>query len=182
MTQDQRPSADAASARQMYFDLHCDSPATRHSIARAEGRCDWPSCGFRATVMPEHVASAFRGHLRLHPGIDHIVFTATGRPRSRPYLEAHLVEGRVHVKVAPLHNAEPRARAIVHHLHTAITDAFNRTGSTTIEVTTDIGGLTRLAQTVVAQAPADSADARKARSVLGLLHDGHTDTSDVTNE
>lgn len=182
MTQDQRPGPDAASAQQMHFDLHCDSPATRLSVARAEGRCDWPSCGFPATVTPERVASVFREHLRLHPGIDHIVFTAAGRPRSRPYLEAHLVEGRVHVKVAPLHNTEPRTRAIVHHLHATITDAFDRARSSTIEVTTDIGGLTRLAQTVLAQSPADGADAKMARSVLSLLHSGHTDAPDTANE
>ncbi|MEU5759951.1 hypothetical protein [Nocardia sp. NPDC047648] len=41
--------------------------------------------------------------------------------------------------MAPLHNTDPRIRAIVHLLHATITDAFDRTRSTTIEVTTDIG-------------------------------------------
>ncbi|MGV9540089.1 hypothetical protein [Nocardia beijingensis] len=38
-----------------------------------------------------------------------------------------------------LHNTDPRIRAIVHLLHDTITDAFDRTRSTTIAVTTDIG-------------------------------------------
>ncbi|MEW1734374.1 hypothetical protein AB0346_00285 [Nocardia beijingensis] len=70
----------------------------------------------------------------------------------------------------------------MHHLDATITDAFDRTRSSTIEVTTDIGGLTRLAQTVLAQSPADSADAKMARSVLSLLHHGHTDAPDTPNE
>ncbi|MEU7631734.1 hypothetical protein AB0C34_17350 [Nocardia sp. NPDC049220] len=174
MTNDQRPNA----AEQMYFNLYCDSPGTRLSTARAEGRCDWPSGSFPATVTPERIANAFRSHLRSHPGIDHIVFTATARPHSRPYLEAHLVESCVHVKVAPLHHVDPQTRAIVHHLHAAITKAFDR-ARPMIEITPDTAGLNRWAHTVLAQAPADSANAKMARNVLGLLHGNHNDSPDT---
>ncbi|MFI9507275.1 hypothetical protein [Nocardia sp. NPDC052566] len=133
-------------------------------------------------MTPERVANAFRSYLRSDPGIDHILFTSIGRRLSRPYLEAHVVDGRVHVKVAPLHHADPHTRAIVHHLHATITDTFESICPTTILITPDIAGLNRWAQTVLANERGESTDAGIARSVLGLLRGDPTDAPGPTNE
>ncbi|MGX1810879.1 hypothetical protein ACWIGI_34605 [Nocardia sp. NPDC055321] len=151
------------------FHLTCDSPRLRLSVATAEGRDDWPWGRFPITASPQRISDAFHSYLRSHPDIDNVVFTVDGRPRSRPYLEAHVVGGQVHVKLAPLANSDPNARAVVHHLHAAITEAFKRLHSTKLETTLDIAGLHRWAQAVLAHADTDGPDAVMARKVLDML-------------
>ncbi|WP_155981036.1 hypothetical protein [Nocardia sp. CNY236] len=147
-------------------------------MARNEGRCDWPFCGFPATVTPERVVSTIRSYMDTHPDIDRISFTSTDRRHGYPLLDAHIVRGQVDVRVAPLHHATAETCSIVDHLHNAIlTELTSRPA--TITVTLDRAGLKLWAQSVIAQAPADSNDLTLAHSTWNLLHGDRTSDSDT---
>ncbi|MGV9836663.1 hypothetical protein ACWDUL_21080 [Nocardia niigatensis] len=157
------------------FDLYCESPAIRLDYARDEGRTDWPKRVLPENVTPQHVTDTLHSLLRAHPGIDHIVFTDNTHP-GRPYLQAHLVDHRIHVLVQTPHRLDARSRAIVDHLHTAITDAFPP--HPTIDITPDLAGLHQWAREALTRHPCDSTADTMARTVLNLLHLVHsTNTS-----
>ncbi|MFR9753934.1 hypothetical protein ACL02S_23245 [Nocardia sp. 004] len=164
----------------MHFTLVCDSPNTRYSFARNEGLCDWPHRRFSTTATPQEVADKFYSCMNSYHDIDHIVFTAIGRPHHLPYLEAHLVDGHIRVHVAPLHSADSSIRAIVHRLNAAIIDEF-KDRSTMIEIPPNIVGLDRWARTVLAQAPTTSIDAEIARRVQSMLYADIPETAQKEN-